>query len=119
MRTSQYQNLPEAEAFYNSGTQVTPAILALNHQTTGINAIIIGDIYTGSIYPAKFQGDLFFNDLGQGIVRNISFDALGNVSDVEIFSTESQFVVQIAQGPDGNLYYVDLDDGIVGRWNFG
>ena len=79
----------------------------------------MGDIYTGSTYPAEFQGDLFFNDLGQGIVRNLSFDASGNISNIEVFSTEAQIVVQIAQGPDGNLYYVDLDDGVVGRWNFG
>ena len=119
IRTPQYEDLPEAEAFYNSGIEATPSIFALNHGSSGINAIIMGDIYTGSTYPAEFQGDLFFNDLGQGIVRNISFDASGNVSSVEVFSTEAQIVVQIAQGPDGNLYYVDLNDGIVGRWNFG
>ena len=97
---------------------MTASIYALNHSQTGINAIILGDIYTGSAYPETYQGDLFFNDLGQGIVRNVSFDANGNVTNVETFSTGAQIVVHIQQGPDGNLYYIDLNDNKVGRWVF-
>jgi glucose/arabinose dehydrogenase len=78
----------------------------------------LGDVYTGTAYPSEYSGDLFFNDLGQGIVRNISFDSNGNVSDVETFSTGAQIVVHIQEGPDGNLYYIDLNDGQVGRWIF-
>ena len=117
-RTNQYQNLPEAQVFYASNAQVTPSIYALNHSASGINAIILGDVYSGNTYPAEYQGDLFFNDLGQGIVRNISFDGNGNVSNVETFTTGAQIVVHIQQAPDGNLYYIDLNDGIVGRWVF-
>lgn len=118
LRTNQYQNLPEAQVFYASNQVATPAIYGLNHSATGINAIVLGDVYTGSTYPSEYQGDLFFNDLGQGIVRNISFDQNGNVSNVETFSTGAQIVVNIKQGPDGNLYYIDLNDGQVGRWVF-
>ena len=118
LRTNSYQNLPEAQVFYASGQTVTPAIHALNHGQTGINAIILGDVYTGTAYPSEYSGDLFFNDLGQGIVRNISFDSNGNVSNVETFSTGAQIVVHIQEGPDGNLYYIDLNDGQVGRWIF-
>ena len=117
LQTNGYRDLPEAAAFYSDIT-VTPAIYALNHGATGINAIVLGDIYTGSTYPSEYQGDLFFNDLGQGIVRNVSFDASGNITNVETFTTGAQIVVQIVQGPDGNLYYVDLNDGTVGRWVF-
>lgn len=118
LQTNQYSNLPEAQLFYASGQVATPAIYGLNHSATGINAIILGDVYTGNAYPEEYQGDLFFNDLGQGIVRNISFDEAGNVSNVQTFSTGAQIVVQIQQGPDGNLYYIDLNDGQVGRWVF-
>ena len=117
LQTNDYEDLPEAAAFY-ANNNATPSIYALNHATDGINAIVLGDIYTGSTYPAEYQGDLFFNDLGQGIVRNISFDANGNITDVQTFTTGAQIVVQIVQGPDGNLYYVDLNDGLVGRWVF-
>ena len=118
LQTNQYQNLPEAQAFYNSGQTATPAIYALNHGQTGINAIILGDVYSGTAYPTEYVGDLFFNDLGQGIVRNVSFDANGQITAVDTFSTGAQIVVHIQQGPDGNLYYIDLNDGQVGRWVF-
>jgi len=118
LQTGGYRDLPEAQAFYNSGQSTTPSIFALNHAADGINAIVMGDIYTGTLYPEEYSGDLFFNDLGQGIVRNISFDASGNIASVDTFTTGANVVVQIMMGPDGYLYYVDLDDGVVGRWTF-
>lgn len=117
-QTGGYRNLPEANDFYNSGQTVTPAIYALNHSADGINAIVLGDNYYGSTYPAEYDGDLFFNDLGQGIVRNLSFNGNGSVASAQTFTTGAEIVVQIRQGPDGNLYYVDLDGGTIGRWVF-
>ena len=116
VRAPGYESFPEAQAFYNSGGEVNTAILALNHNTDNINAIVMGDILKGDAVPEKYRGDLFFNDLGQGIVRNISFDEAGNISDVELFDDGAEIVVQMVQGPDDKLYYVDLDDGVVGRW---
>ncbi|MDZ8052907.1 MAG: LamG-like jellyroll fold domain-containing protein [Aulosira sp. ZfuCHP01] len=118
LMTSGYKDLSQSQTFYASGQTTTPAIYALNHGTTGINAIIMGDLYTGSAYPEQYWGDLFFNDLGQGIVRNLSFDSLGNVTSVETFTMNAQYVVQMNMGSDGNLYFVDLDNGSVGRWRF-
>ena len=76
----------------------------------------MGDAYRGSLYGSEYQGDVFFNDLGQGIVRHASLNAAGEVIDVQTFATGANVVVAINQGPDGALYYVDLDDGKVGRW---
>ncbi len=81
-------------------------------------SIVMGAYYTGLAFPSQYRNNLFFNDLGQGIVRNVAIDASGRVTNVETFVTGAVLVVQIIQGPDGNLYYVDLDDGIVGRWSF-
>ncbi|MEL7408396.1 MAG: DUF4347 domain-containing protein, partial [Cyanobacteria bacterium J06558_2] len=116
--TGGYSNLPESQAFYNSGQTATPSILALNHSADGINAIVLGDIYTGNAFPEEYQGDLFFNDLGQGIVYHASFDDQGNVTSFDTFTTGANIVVQIIEAPDGSLYFVDLDDGTVGRWFF-
>ena len=117
-QTGGYQDLPEAQAFYASGTPVVPSLVALNHAIDGINAIIMGTVYRGSLYPSSYQGDVFFNDFGQGIVRHLSYDEFGNPVGLEIFATGAQIVVQIKEGPDGSLYFVDLDDGRVGRWIF-
>ena len=77
---------------------------------------VVVDAYS---LPSQYQGDLFFNDLGQGIVRHVSFDASGNVESVDTFTSGAEIVVQIIEGPDGGLYYVDLDDNLVGQWFFG
>ena len=115
--TIQYSATPEAIAFYASGQVVDAPIVALNHAADNINALIAGDVYLGSAYPAEYFGDLFFNDLGQGIVRHVSFNASGEVEQIQVFATGTTYVVQIVQGPDGRLYYVDLDDGLIGRWS--
>ncbi len=111
-----YQNLSTFQQYLTRGEVHTASIYALNHAQTGINAIVLGDVYTGGAYGSALQGDLIFNDLGQGIVRNLSLNPDGTVSDVSIFTTGANVVVDIAQGPEGLLYYVDLDNGKVGRW---
>jgi glucose/arabinose dehydrogenase len=111
-----YANTPQGQAFFANNVSVVPSIYALNHAADGINAIVMGDVYTGSLYGSQYVGDVFFNDLGQGIVRHASLDASGNVTDVQTFVTGANVVVAISQGPDGALYYVDLDDSVIGRW---
>lgn len=118
LRTNGYDSLPEAQAFYASGQPVTSSIYALNHAASGINAIVLGDVYRGTAYPAEYQGNLFINDLGQGVVRAISFDASGNVDTVRTFTTGARIVVNMVEGPDGTMHYVDLDDGTIGHWVF-
>ena len=117
-RTPGYDQLPEAIAFYNSDQTATPALKGFSRAEFGINAIILGDLYTGNAYPSNYQGDLFFNDLAQGIVRNASFDANGNISNIETFTTGANAVVHIEEGPDDALYYTALEDGEIGRWVF-
>ncbi|MFN3189228.1 MAG: PQQ-dependent sugar dehydrogenase [Aureliella sp.] len=119
LQTGGYRNLPEASTFYaTQGASVTAPSEALSHSRDGINAIVLGDVYRGTAFPEEYRGDIFFNDLGQGIVRHGDVDADGNISNVQTFTTGARIVVQIVQGPDGNLYFVDLDDGTVGRWQF-
>jgi hypothetical protein len=59
---------------------------------------------------------LFFNALGSGIVRHASFDANGNVTSIDTFTTGAVYVVDIRQGIDGSLYFVNLVSGTVGKW---
>lgn len=118
VRTNGYQNLAQAQAFYASGAQVVAPLVGRSHSATGINAIVSGSVYRGDTYPDRYDGDIFFNDLGQGIVSNVSFNADGTVANIETFATGAQYVTQILQGVDGNLYYTSLYSGQVGRWVF-
>lgn len=113
---SGYANTPEGIAFFAENVVVTSSQYGLNHQADGINAIVMGDVYRGNLYGDDYTGDVFFNDLGQGIVRHGDVDATGAITNVQTFTTGAGAVVAISQGPDGALYYVDLDDGLVGRW---
>jgi glucose/arabinose dehydrogenase len=106
LQTNGYRDLAKARAFYSSGAVSTPAAFALNHSADGINAIALGASYTGSTYPAQYRNSIFFNDLGQGIVRSGIVDSNGRISSVETFATGARYVVQIFQGSDGNLYFV-------------
>ncbi len=114
--TAIYRDLAAAQAYYATNPRVTPSLLALSHGADGINAIIAGDVYMGTAYGPNAQGSLFFNDLGQGIVRRAKLDAQGNIASVEVFALNANYVVNIVNGPGGFLYYVDLDDGTIGRW---
>ncbi|NND98454.1 MAG: DUF4347 domain-containing protein [Pirellulaceae bacterium] len=111
-----YANLSEAQAFYASGAVATPGAIALNHATDGINAIVMGDVLRNGDLGQQYEGDIFFNDLGQGIVRSASIDANGVLTNMQVFTTGAQYFVTIRQGPDGSLYFVDLVDGYVGKW---
>ncbi len=110
-----YANLPEAGPFYASG-QGTPPLIALNHGSTPIDAIVLGDVLHDGNLGLQYEGDIFFNALGSGIVRHASFDASGNITSIDTFTTGAVYVVDIRQGPDGSLYYVSLFSGTVGRW---
>lgn len=112
-----YANTAEGQAFFADDVQVTASRYALSHQADGINAIVMGDVYRGSVYGSEYFGDVFFNDLGQGIVRHGDVGPNGEVTNVKTFTQGSSVIVAISQGPDGSLYFVDLNDNTVGRWD--
>ena len=114
--TIYYKDTPEAQAFYNSNPDIADALLGLNHVDDGIDAIALGDVYYGDDLGAAYQGSLLYAHLGAGIVNAIIFDQAGEVSEIKTIATGYQYLVQIAEGPDGRLYYVDFDDGQVGYW---
>lgn len=116
--TEQFEDLPRSQAFYANPSPVVAPVVALNHVSDGARSVVLGDFYLGDLYPEDYRDDLFFVDATTSIVRNISFDAAGTVAAVDVFTQGAQTVAQVMMGEDGYLYYVDLDDGLVGRWTF-
>ena len=113
-RTPQYENLPQSQAFYRNGSAV-PATIGLAHQA-GSNVVVLGDIVQNIDLGLKYEGDLFYNDLYRGVIRHANVGPNGELTGVETFATGAQFVVDIQQGADGSLYYANLLNGTVGRW---
>ena len=116
--TEQFEDLPRSQEFYANQSPVVAPIFALDHDNDGARSVVLGDFYLGDRYPEEYHGDLFVVDATTGIVRNLSFDSQGNVIAADIFTQDARVVSQVVIGDDGYLYYVDLNDGLVGRWIF-
>lgn len=114
--TGGYSNLAEAQAFYNSGAEVEPAVWARSHSAGGV-AIVMGDFYTGTIYPELYQGSVFFTDYGDPTIRALSLDSNGEVAQSLVVTGSVGTVVEMSMGPDGYLYYVDIQ-GTIGRFEY-
>jgi glucose/arabinose dehydrogenase/PKD repeat protein len=78
--------------------------------------IIAGPVYRGSQFPSEYQGSLFIGDYVQHTVKRARFDGSGNLTQVMSFWPADGRLddlsvgdpVDIVEGPDGALYYVDI-----------
>lgn len=113
--TGGYQELPEAQAFYDSGEAVTSSLYARNH-SDGAIAIIVGDFYTGDTFPDLYDNALFYSDFGDSTVRYLTFEESG--VEVNTFQDNISGLTQISTGVDGNLYGVDHTSGQIISWRF-
>ncbi len=120
-----YRNLPQSQAFYGSGglSRVVAPLVGRSHDQDGANAIIMGDFYTGTLYPDQFRGALFFTDVFNNNVFATFFNGDGSVRDVRPVMPGQDWDVQLVTGPDGYLYYVNMGErgvsnvGSIGRFN--
>jgi glucose/arabinose dehydrogenase len=106
---------PTCEGFSCAGNPAyTSPLYAYPHN--GRDASITGGfIYRGSQFPAEYQGNYFFADYAQNWIKRLALDAAGNVAGVFSFEPPDGTldgpygdIVDLCQGPDGALYYVDL-----------
>ncbi|HHP7230412.1 MAG TPA: PQQ-dependent sugar dehydrogenase, partial [Xenococcaceae cyanobacterium] len=116
IRRDGYADLPEAQAFYDSGETATSALYARSHDA-GAVAIVMGDFYTGNSFPEIYNDVLFFSDFGDSTVRYLDFSDAGGV-EVNTFQEDITGLVQISTAPDSNLYAADLVSGQIIRWRF-
>lgn len=113
LRRDGYEDLPEAQEFYNSSQTATPAFYARSH-SNGAVAIIMGDFYTGNTFPDEYDDVLFFSDFGDSTIRYLDTDSF----EVDTFQDNITGIAQIATGPDDNLYAVDSLSGQIISWRF-
>jgi hypothetical protein len=113
--TGGYADLPEAQAYYASGNVVKAPAIARNHNS-GNRSVIVGDFYSGSVFPLAFHGAMFLADLNSPVVNYVNFDANGNALNESRFIEAEPGIVQIRNGPDGFVYFVNIFSGQVKRW---
>ena len=114
LQQNEYQTLPEAQEFYESGESVAAPVYASSHEDGAI-AIIMGDFYTGDTFPDLYDDALFFSDYGNDTV----YYAVENGEELTVntFQDNVSGLTQISTGPDGNLYGVDRVSGQIISWS--
>ncbi len=69
------------------------------------SAIIGGGFYTGALYPAEYQGNLFFADFARGFVRRLRWTGSAWQATAD-FATGGRGIVDLKTGPNGDMCYV-------------
>ena len=85
-----------------------------------------GFVYRGNQFPSEYVGTYFYGDYVRNFIRRLTFNAGGNVTGSVNFEPANGAedgpygeVVDIKQGPDGALYYVDIGVSWLGPVNPG
>ena len=95
-------------------TGMTDPIFSYPHN--GSDASITGGfVYRGTQFPAEYQGEYFYADYAQNWIKRLTIDDAGTVTATHDFeppdgSSNGPYgdIVDLAQGPDGSLWYVDM-----------
>jgi glucose/arabinose dehydrogenase len=106
-RQAGYEPKPACQDLYAQGANaVRPALLTYQHAGGGASATG-GFFYTGTTYPAEYQGAYIFGDYTRAFIRTARVDGshqlTGGPND---FVTGANSPVALELGPDGRLYYV-------------
>src|SRR5262249_22311171 len=113
-------------SLYQAGTATAP-YLAYNHTSalssddtcpTANGSSITGlSFYTGSSYPAQYNGALFFEDHSRNCiwVMTPGSNGLPSSSNLHMFEASAGNPVDLETGPNGDLFYADLDGKAIHR----
>ncbi len=124
-------NLNLCETLYAQGAAsvVTPhytyrhadKVVAGEACPAGGSAISGLQFYTGTRFPAAYRDGLFFADYTRSCIWFMpkGADGLPDPAQRQTFASGATGIVNLIQGPDGNLYYPDLNGGTVKRISFG
>ena len=98
---------PLYDAEPNNG--IEPPLYA--YQNIAGAAVVAGDFYTGTRYPARFQDALFIADYDKRTISYLTFDESGGAIHSPFMEEISALggPVDLRLGPDGYLYFVALN----------
>ena len=126
----------QCTALVNSGIAIGP-YYTYNHSAninptescrTGSSSISGMAFYSGTSYPAAYQGALFFGDHSRDCIWAMLPDSHGNPDPTNIVpvvtgsptpSTSWVGPVDLEDGPNGDVFYVNLDSGTINRISYG
>ncbi|MEE9344214.1 MAG: PQQ-dependent sugar dehydrogenase [Methylococcales bacterium] len=88
--------------------QIYDAPLFTYEHAGGEAAVMGGVVYHGSQFPAPFPNAYFYGDYPRQELRYLTFDSNGAVATNNDFHNSAGLVVDIKQGSDGALYYIQI-----------
>lgn len=94
------QNAPDASS---GGGAVTPTDVG--------NAITGGTFWDSSSVPPDHRGNFFFGDYVTGRLARVALDANNRVSSFYVWGTAVDRMIDMAVGPDGDLYLATFAGG--------
>ena len=96
-----------AEVYALTSGSVTPPTFAYPRPAGG-SALMAGPVYSGTNYPAEYQGIQFIGDYSGAWIKTIDLAAPEPALTDFLYLEDELFYgpVDIRLGPDGNLYYV-------------
>lgn len=95
---------------------VTPPMYSYDRSVG--TTVVMGPFYTGTQFPAQYQGSLFFADYAADFIRRATFDGAGDFTGIVDFATNAGNTVHLELGPDGSLYYIAYPAGEIRRIRF-
>ncbi len=91
----------------NTNQTYDPPLFTYEHDGEGAS-LIGGIVYHGSQFPQSFANTYFYGDYVQQYLRYITFDSNGAVATDHAFQDAAGLIVDIKQGADGALYYLQV-----------
>ncbi|HYH00908.1 MAG TPA: PQQ-dependent sugar dehydrogenase [Terriglobales bacterium] len=122
----QSANLSICQSLYNASGAATPPYYTYNHSMKAVageacpvggSAITGLAFYTGSAYPSTYSNALFFADHSRNCIWAMTAgnDGLPSSSGIKTFVSGALNPVMLEIGPNGDLFYVDLEGGTIRR----
>ncbi len=116
LQQSGYAGKAVCQSLYLQGPSAVQAPLTeYAHGGQGA-AVVGGAFYTGTAYPAAYQGAYFYGDYAQGSIKYLTVSGSDTLTGgPTTFGSGLEAPVDIELGPDGNLYYLSITTGELRR----
>ena len=81
-------------------------------------AIAGGAFYDSTAFPVAYRGDFFYADYNAGRIMRATLNAQDQLQSIQLFVDNANSPTDVAIGPDGALYYLEIGSGEVHRVAF-